>query len=373
MKTHVFLKNRILSSLGDGYVKLILGAPGTGKSFFLSHDLFLALSEEAGNKVVSISPSNFEGASSLLKQKEGHSRLVVLADDIFSFPRPESLFDAFAGKSDVDLIASSSFSPDYVLGEDETLIRGRYERLFFSPLSYEESLDLGLVGDLDEYLAKGGLFLSKEECLKKALKEGASFKKIWKDRFPKAESLLNLAGAHLDEDISSSRLSELSGGKFNHITIKSHLDFLKGCFLLFSLDRVNLSNGRVKKRESAYYLGDVGLQKKSVSKAKSLILMKLFEQSFSVRSLYAYTKRDGRWGGFDVCYVLEKGRERIYLSYSLASGAIESKTMARFLKDSFPKIVVVSFATSPWRDDAGIIHVGLSRFLVSEISEIIGG
>ena len=376
METHVFLKNSILSSLGDGFVKLILGAPGAGKSFFLSHDLFLALSEEAGNKIVSISPSTFEGASALLKQKEGCTRLVVLADDVFSFPHPESLFEAFAGKGDVDLIASSSFSPDYALGEDETLIRGRFKRFYFSPLSYEESLGLGRAKDLDEYIAKGGLFLSKEACLEKALKEGASFRRFRKDSFSKALFLLDLLGAHLDEGISYSRLSELSGGKLNHITLQSYLDFLEGCFLLFSLDRENPSNGRVKKRESIYYLGDVALQKNHGgpgSKAKSLILMKLFEQSFSSRSLCVYARRDGGWGTIELGYALERGREKIYLSYSLGSGAEESKAMARFLRDSFPKVVVVPFATSPWRDEAGIVHVGLSKFLLSGIGEIIGG
>ena len=47
--------------------------------------------------------------------------------------------------------------------------------------------------------------------------------------------------------------------------------------------------------------------------------------------------------------------------------------MAKLLKDSFPKVVVVPYDVAPWRDENGIIHIGLCRVLVSEMADVLGG
>ena len=376
METHIRLKERISKGLGNGLVKLLVGPLGAGKSHFLNHDLYDALSKEKGNKVAAVNASSFEGVPALLEQKEEGRRLIVLADDVLSFPHLAWLFDAFAGKRDIDLIATSSFSPDYALGEEETLLRGRYERFYFSPLPYGESLELGRAVDLDEYLSKGGLFLSKDRCLEKTLEEGKRFKRFRSDYLSKARSLMGLVSDHLDEPLSCLKISELSSGEFSRPTLKSYLDFLEGAYLLFPLERENVLKGEIKSCERAYYLGDLSFQSKKSKpegKEKSLILMKLFEEGFSVRSGYVYGNFGEGFSSEDVAFVAERWGDRIYISYSLGDGAKESETMARFLKNSYQKIVVVPFDTAPWKDEGGIIHVGLARFLLSNISEIVGG
>ncbi len=376
METRIRLKDRILESIGNGSVKLILGMPGSGKSHFLSHDLFDALCKTGENEFAEVNASSFESVISLLKRKKEGKRLIVFADDVLSFPHLPSLFDSFAGRRDIDLVATSSFSPDYVLGEDETLLRGRYERFYFPPLPYEDSLELGLCANLDEYLAKGGLFLSKERSLEIALQEGRRFKRFRRDYLSKANCLMNLMAEHLDEPLSYLKISELSQGALSRPTLKSYLEFLEGGYLLLPLERENLLKGEIKSCERAYYLGDLSFQSEKSGRAgkeKSLLLTKLLAEGFSVRSGYVYGDFGDGFLAKDVAFVCERWRDRIYVSYSPEDGAKESEAMARLLRNSYQKIVVVPFNTNPWKDDAGIIHVGLQKFLLSEIREIIGG
>ena len=101
--------------------------------------------------------------------------------------------------------------------------------------------------------------------------------------------------------------------------------------------------------------------------------MKLFERSYRVSSGYVYGDFLGKFQAIDVAFVLRRGKGKAYLAYAASDGAKESETMARFLKDSFPKVVVVPFDVAPWRDGNGIVHVGLGRFLLSDIADILGG
>ena len=54
MKTHQDLIAKILSSLGNGYLKLITGLVGTGKTFFLFHDLFNEIYKDKSKLIVEI-------------------------------------------------------------------------------------------------------------------------------------------------------------------------------------------------------------------------------------------------------------------------------------------------------------------------------
>lgn len=378
MDTHVNLRERIARDIGNRVVKLLVGPVGAGKSYFLAHDLFNGLSKKDGIKIVEINPRlEKDPLPRLLQMSETNgTHFVILADDVFSFSRPESIFDACAGKSNVDLIATSSFDPGLALGEKETLIRGRFEKYYFSPLFYSEALELGLVYNLDEYLSRGGLFLSKEVCLEETIREWLAFKRLRGDYEAKMSALFDIALSHADTPLSFEKMMSLAPFKVSKPCLISYFDFLKGAFLLLDLRREDLLKERIKACESVYYPGDVALGKGKANREaleKSLLLMKLFEKSFRVSSGYVYGNFGGKFQATNVAFVLRKGRDKAYLSYAASDGARESETMAKFLKDSFPKVVVVPFDVAPWKDGNGIVHVGLERFLLSDIADILGG
>lgn len=64
---------------------------------------------------------------------------------------------------------------------------------------------------------------------------------------------------------------------------------------------------------------------------------------------------EGEYQAKDISYVLRKGRDKIYLAYSDYDGSQEAENMAKFIKDSYLKIVVVPFDIEPWKDENGKI------------------
>lgn len=156
MQTHQDLIAKILSSLGNGYLKLITGLVGTGKTFFLFHELFNEIYKDKSRSIIEIKNEKEKDIKQkLLKLKEENTgSVVILIDNIFAYDSPETLFDLFSGDSNIDVIATSDIAPRYAMGENETLIRGRYQTFYFSPLSFNDSFEKN---KSNEYISNGGV------------------------------------------------------------------------------------------------------------------------------------------------------------------------------------------------------------------------
>lgn len=372
------LKKEILNSLGNGLLKLLVGLAGSGKSHFLFHDLFDELNACPDYQIIEIRQSSYNDPTALLlRMRENHNKhVIVLIDDIFLFEHSESLFDVCAGRSDVDVIATSDLEPSFVLGEKETLIRGRLQCFAFTPVSYIDSLKSGSVKNCEEYLERGGLFISKDDCLAKAIEEGRQLKKFRGDYRRNIESVFRYSLNHSDTPLSVNQIRMELESKLSINTLLSYFDFLKGAKLLQVLPRENVEREQMNARSFALYPMDVGFKggkRNRVVEDKTMILSKLVEESYRVSSGYVYGKFDGTFQALNVAFILRKGRDKIYLSYGDSDGSKEAEVMARFLKDSYLKIVVVPIETAPWKDGSGIIHMGLEHFLRLGLSEFAGG
>lgn len=372
------LKKEILNSLGNGLLKLLVGLAGSGKSHFLFHDLFDELNACSDYQIIEIRQSSYNDPTALLlRMRENHDKhAIVLIDDIFLFEHSESLFDVCAGQSDVDVIATSDLEPSFALGEKETLIRGRLQRLAFTPVSYIDSLKSGSVKNYEEYLERGGLFISKDDCLAKAIEEGRQLKKFRGDYRRNIESVFRYSLNHSDTPLSVNQIRMELESKLSINTLLSYFVFLKGAKLLQVLPRENVEREQMNARSFALYPMDVGFKgekRNRVVEDKTMILSKLVEESYRVTSGYVYGKFDGTFQALNVAFILRKGRDKIYLSYGDSDGSKEAEVMARFLKDSYLKIVVVPIEVTPWKDGSGILHMGLEYFLRTGLSEWVGG
>lgn len=367
-----------MGSLGNGLLKLLTGPVGTGKTYFLYHDLFNELSTNATYRVLEIRKSMNEHPVSLLsrlkKDHVGHT--IVLIDDIFAYDHPESVFDVCSGRSDVDIIATSDLQPSFAMGKEETLIRGRYQNIPFLPVLLPDSLDLGLAKTHEEYLERGGLFIPVNECLDRSIEEGRKIKRFRGEYQKNVQTVFHATLNYCDMPISYRELNdELKVGASRN-TIVSYLDFLEGASLLHIIPRENARNERTNGHQFVLYPMDVGFKgekRNRVVEDKTMILSKLVEESYRVSSGYVYGKFGGAFQALDVAFILRKGRDKIYLSYGDSDGSKEAEVMARFLKDSYLKIVVVPIEIAPWKDGSGILHMGLEHFLRTGLSEWAGG
>lgn len=72
----------------------------------------------------------------------------------------------------------------------------------------------------------------------------------------------------------------------------------------------------------------------------------------------------------EVDFVVNRGYDRFYIQSALSIADPEKKAQEteslRRIPDSFKKIVVVNDYLKPFRDDIGIVYVGVEQFLLDE-------
>ena len=365
---HSEIEDLITSSIGNGNLKLITGLAGTGKTYFLFHELFDRFKSNPDYTVVDTLGHDQEQLESLLsscREADG-KRFIILIDDIFAKDDPASLFDLSAGKSNIDVIATTDFTSKYMLVDDETLIRGRFQNIYFPPVSFSEALSLGNVKDFKEYCQKGGLFIPKEECIKKIIKQGRAIKKFRGDYSEKIIGLLNLMLRHCDKSISFTELQRLSETKLSTHTLIDYFNFLEGSNLFYVMKKEGINEEKNKAYCVVFYPTDISFLPDDASfeiKEKSALIAKLYGDSYSITS--GYEKQ------LDVSYVLRKGNEKVYVSYSGFDGSKEAGVMADVIKDSYPKVVVSSIVAKKWIDEKGIIHAGLDEILKYGLKSVL--
>ena len=74
----------------------------------------------------------------------------------------------------------------------------------------------------------------------------------------------------------------------------------------------------------------------------------------------------------EVDFVLNQGSQRYYVQSALTVADPEKRKQEIesliTIPDSFKKIVVVKDYMNPWRDDNGILYIGVEQFLLDENS-----
>ena len=84
-----------------------------------------------------------------------------------------------------------------------------------------------------------------------------------------------------------------------------------------------------------------------------------------------FVDKDGKWQRkqLEVDFVVNEGSQRYYIQSALALPDEEKRQqeMASLLRinDSFKKIIIVKDDIKPWRDENGILTMGLLDFLIN--------
>ena len=90
-----------------------------------------------------------------------------------------------------------------------------------------------------------------------------------------------------------------------------------------------------------------------------------------------FVDKDGKWQRkqLEVDFVVNEGSQRYYIQSALALPDEEKRQqeMASLLRinDSFKKIIIVKDDIKPWRDENGILTMGLIDFLMNPDSLVM--
>lgn len=203
------------------------------------------------------------------------------------------------------------------------------------------------------------------------------------------DDLLNIVSSSIGSLTNPTKLSNTFGSE-RHIaispdTIETYLGYFTDAFLLHDALRYDVKGKKYMKTPLKYYFTDVGLrnarlgfrQQEESHIMENVLFNDLKRRGFSVDVGFVecnYRDKNGKMGRkqLEVDFVLNQGSQRYYIQSALTVADPEKRQqeIESLIKipDSFKKIVVVRDYMNPWRDDNGILYIGVEQFLLDENS-----
>lgn len=309
-----------------------------------------------------------------------------------------------------DLMARSNLDV-YVTGSNSKMLskdivtnfRDRGTEVKVYPLSFKEYYDVsGLekADALEEYLTYGGMPLAvteKDESEKRKyladlhknvyIKDIVERYKLKDDEVLDAliDSLSSAVGSLTNPHNLANAAGTLMRRSTSDHTIKNYLDYLQDAYLFVAAKRYDVKGKRYFENTQKFYSMDLGLrnaklnfrQQEKSHLMENMIYLELIRRGYSVDVGVVELTRVNEQGKkqqsqYEIDFIVNTGKEKIYIQSALNVDTEDKKNQETFsLKNSgdfFQKIVIVDGNTKQWRDDDGIVYVGVIPFLLDEDS-----
>ncbi len=199
--------------------------------------------------------------------------------------------------------------------------------------------------------------------------------------------LLNIVSSAIGSFTNPAKLSNTFASekqiKIASATIERYLDYFIDAFLLQKAERYDVKRKKYMKTPQKYYFTDVGLrnarigfrQQEETHIMENVLYNDLKRRGFDVdvgMVEYNYMDDEGKKirKNLEVDFVVNRGNQRCYIQSALTVADSKKKEQEteslRRIPDSFRKLVVVRDDINPWRDENGILFVGVEQFLLDE-------
>lgn len=273
------------------------------------------------------------------------------------------------------------------------------------PLSFAEYLstvDMETTYALEEYLMYGGMpltVLEPNEKEKRKYLQGLFANVYIKDIVERyqlkddnilsalVDALSSSVGSLTNPNKLANTAGSLMGQKTSYNTIKKYLDYLEDSYLFQSAKRWNVKGRKYFDTIQKYYAMDLGLrnarlnfrQQERSHLMENLIYNELVSRGYSVDVGVVELSRvvDGKrtQSQYEIDFVVNIGNDKVYIQSALNVDTPEKKLQETFslrnTGDFFRKIVILDGNRKLWRDDDGVIYVGVIQFLLNDILEEI--
>lgn len=201
------------------------------------------------------------------------------------------------------------------------------------------------------------------------------------------EDLLNIVSSTIGSLTNPAKLSNTFASekqvKIASATIERYLDYFMDAFLLQKAERYDVKGKKYMKTPHKFYFTDVGLrnarigfrQQEENHIMENILYNDLRRRGFDVdvgvveyNLVDMYGKKIRKQ--LEVDFVVNRGNQRYYIQSALTVADSEKKNQEteslRRIPDSFKKIIVVKDYINPWRDENGILYIGVEQFLLDE-------
>ena len=405
-----FYLQQLVDGKQNGLVKIVTGIRRCGKSFLL-FKLFRQYLLDVGvdsDHIIQIALDDIENANlreplplyKCIKANMTDEELYyILLDEVQLVPRFEEVLNSLLRIDNADVYVTGSNSK-FLSSDIITEFRGRGDEIHLYPLSlseYCEGTGLSPAEAWKDYYTYGGLphTLSLGTEKKKIDYLNNLFESVYlidilerhriknKAEF---EELVKIIASGIGAPTNPTKLENTfkSVKKINidSVTISRYLGYMQDAFLIEKAERYDVKGKKYIGSLAKYYFTDIGLrnailglrQQEETHIMENIIYNELRRRGCKVdvgMVEQRFVDNDGKWQRkqLEVDFVVNEGNQRYYIQSALALPDEEKRKqeMGSLLRinDSFKKIIIVKDDIKPWRDENGILTMGLLDFLMN--------
>lgn len=404
-----FYLQQLIDGKQNGLIKIVTGIRRCGKSFLL-FKLFKQYLLKAGvdtEHIIQIALDDIENADlrepltlyKYIKAKMTDDDLYyILLDEVQLVPRFEEVLNSLLRIDNADVYVTGSNSK-FLSSDIITEFRGRGDEIHLYPLSFSEYCEgtgLSPAEAWKEYYTYGGLphTLSLETEKKKLDYLTNLFESVYLIDILERQRIKNKAefeelvkiiasgiGAPTNPAKLANTFKSVKKVSIDSTTINRYLSYMQDAFLIEKAERYDVKGKKYIGSLAKYYFSDIGLrnailglrQQEETHIMENIIYNELRRRGCEVdvgMVEQRFIDDEGKWKRkqLEVDFVVNEGNQRYYIQSALALPDEDKRKqeMGSLLRinDSFKKIIIVKDDIKPWRDENGILTIGLLDFLM---------
>ena len=405
-----FYLQQLVDGKQNGLIKIVTGIRRCGKSFLL-FKLFRQYLLDVGvdsDHIIQIALDDIENANlreplplyKCIKAKMTDEELYyILLDEVQLVPRFEEVLNSLLRIDNADVYVTGSNSK-FLSSDIITEFRGRGDEIHLYPLSlseYCEGTGLSPAEAWKDYYTYGGLphTLSLGTEKKKIDYLNNLFESVYLIDILERQRIKNKAEFEELVKIIASGIGALTNPtklektfksvkkvNIDSVTISRYLGYMQDAFLIEKAERYDVKGKKYIGSLAKYYFTDIGLrnailglrQQEETHIMENIIYNELRRRGCKVdigMVEQRFVDNDGKWQRkqLEVDFVVNEGNQRYYIQSALALPDEDKRKqeMGSLLRinDSFKKIIIVKDDIKPWRDENGILTIGLLDFLIN--------
>ena len=400
---------KLIDRKNNNLIKVITGIRRCGKSYLLNHLFrnYLLDSGVSENHIISIALDDDDNSDLLDPKKlrqyinekiSDNDLYYILLDEIQLVSNFEGLLNGLLRKENLDIYVTGNNSR-FLSSDIITEFRGRGDEIRVYPLSFKEfysNYDGSKEDAWVEYYTYGGLPLvmnyKKEEDKMQYLdsqKQNVYLNDVIERNHIQnkedLEKLIEIISSSIGSLTNPLKLSKTfrsydKNTLLTDKTIYNYLSYFEDAFIIEKALRYDIKGKKYIDTPYKYYFTDIGIrnaflnfrQQEENHIMENIIYIELRRRGFKVDvGVVEVRNKEGR-KQYEIDFIANKGNNKYYIQSALNIDTKEKREQEEksfmHVNDFFKKVIIVKDNIKRWRDDKGIVIMGITDFLLDEDS-----
>ena len=408
IKRNYYLQ-KLIDRKNNHLIKIITGIRRCGKSYLLNHLFKDYLLNNGVNEdhIIMIALDDDENIELLdskelgkfIKSKIKDDNLYyILLDEIQLVNNFEALLNGLLRKENLDIYVTGSNSK-FLSTDIITEFRGRGDEIRVYPLSFKEfysNYDGSKMDAWLEYYTYGGLplvlsYLKEEDKMQylESQKKNVYLNDVIernniqnKEELEKLLEIISSSVGSLTNPLKLSRTFKSFNNEttLTDKTIYNYLSYLEDAFIIEKSLRYDIKGKKYIDTPYKYYFTDIGIrnavlnfrQQEENHIMENIIYNELRCRGYKVDVGMVEIRNSEGQKQYEIDFIANKGNNKYYIQSALNIDTREKREQEEKslmnVNDFFKKIIIVKDDIKRWRDENGIIIMGITDFLLDEDS-----